>query len=396
MEPEQSLLSKLEELKQRLRISRPVRLLKSTIVEVPVVVGWLRPVILLPASIISGLTPTDLEVILAHELAHIHRFDYLVNTFQNLVETIMFYHPAVWWISRCIREEREHCCDDVVVQLCGNKLAYARALVSLEELRGLPRLAFAASGGSLLDRIRRLLGGATDARPLGARGFGGLTLAGLGCLLLLFGAVLMFRPSTFQAAAVIRVEPDNYTSSEASFLQTEMAIMRTPVVLKSVSRSLDLARTRETNGGNLNLSDRAALQLLESRLDIRPLGSTRLVKISFSDRDPIEAARAAHEVAKAYQEYRLAQRERAMQERLKAIETRVEPLDRQIQDAQKRVDELRNELRIPDAQANAESPALLTAEALRHIETLRIESQANLMRDQTLLEQLKQLKPEEL
>jgi beta-lactamase regulating signal transducer with metallopeptidase domain len=112
------LLMRLDDLRRRLSISRPVRLLKSALVEVPTVVGWLRPVILLPASSLAGLTPGQLEAILVHELAHVRRFDYVVNIFQCLIETLMFYHPVVWWISRCVREEREHCCDDVVLKVC--------------------------------------------------------------------------------------------------------------------------------------------------------------------------------------------------------------------------------------------------------------------------------------
>ncbi len=96
---------------------------------------------------------------IAHELAHIRRHDYLVNLLQSTVETLLFYHPASWWISRQIRAEREHCCDDVAVELCGDRLTYARALADLEQMRGADmKLALAATGGSLIRRIRRLLG----------------------------------------------------------------------------------------------------------------------------------------------------------------------------------------------------------------------------------------------
>jgi beta-lactamase regulating signal transducer with metallopeptidase domain len=138
-------LELLEDLKTRFKVSRPVRLVSSALAEVPMVIGWLRPVILLPASSLTGLAPAQLQAILAHELAHVRRGDYLVNWFQNLVETVMFYHPAVGWISGCIRQEREHCCDEMVVRICQDRLMYARALFRLEELRGMPaRLAFAA------------------------------------------------------------------------------------------------------------------------------------------------------------------------------------------------------------------------------------------------------------
>jgi TonB family protein len=142
----------------RFRMTRRVRLFVSSIVDVPAVIGCLRPAILVPASALSGLTPAHLEAILLHELAHVRRGDYLVNVLQCVVEVLLFYHPAVWWVSSQIRREREHCCDDVAAALCADRMTYARALISLEELRGpVPRLAPGAAGGDLLARIRRLV-----------------------------------------------------------------------------------------------------------------------------------------------------------------------------------------------------------------------------------------------
>jgi beta-lactamase regulating signal transducer with metallopeptidase domain len=151
-------------LSRRLHITRRVRLLESTVVDVPTVIGWMKPVILLPASALAGLSPHQLEAILAHELAHIRRHDYLVNLLQTLVETLLFYHPAVWWLSRRIRAERENCCDDLAVSLSGDAYTYAKALADLEALRGSgAHLVIAANGGSLAHRVRRLLGAPTHA-----------------------------------------------------------------------------------------------------------------------------------------------------------------------------------------------------------------------------------------
>src|SRR5947208_2058145 len=94
----------LHRLAARLRLSRPVRLLQSAMVQVPAVLGWVRPVILLPASALTGLTPLQLEALLAHEMAHVRRYDYLVNLVQSVIETLLFYHPAVWWISARVRD----------------------------------------------------------------------------------------------------------------------------------------------------------------------------------------------------------------------------------------------------------------------------------------------------
>ncbi|MGB8354571.1 MAG: M56 family metallopeptidase [Chthoniobacteraceae bacterium] len=157
--PDPAWQEKFRDLVQRMRISPPVRLLQSALVEVPTLIGWLRPVILIPASAFTGLTTSQLESILAHELAHVRRCDYLVNLFQTAVETLLFYNPAVWWISRKLREERENCCDDIAVETIRDRAIYASALATLEEARRLsPALAVAATGGLLLQRIRRIAG----------------------------------------------------------------------------------------------------------------------------------------------------------------------------------------------------------------------------------------------
>lgn len=162
--------ARLQTLATRLGVRRAVRLLESTLAEVPAVIGWLRPVILLPVGVLSGLSTIQVEMILAHELAHIRRQDYLINLGLALFETLGFYHPAVWWIARCVRAEREHACDDLAVSACGgDRLGYVRALATLEEMRGpTGQFALAASGGGrglLLSRVRRLLGIKMERRP---------------------------------------------------------------------------------------------------------------------------------------------------------------------------------------------------------------------------------------
>ena len=125
-----------ERLRQRLRFSRPVRLLESAAVATPMVVGAIWPVVLLPLGIVGGLTPSQLEAVLAHELAHIRRHDYLVGLIQSLLETLMFYHPAVWWISGRIRQECEVCCDEWTLAACPDRRGYAIALARAAEWAG--------------------------------------------------------------------------------------------------------------------------------------------------------------------------------------------------------------------------------------------------------------------
>jgi thiol-disulfide isomerase/thioredoxin len=149
-----------EALARRLRLRREVRLVESLVLQVPAAIGWLRPVVLIPSSALTGIQPDLLEAVLLHELAHIRRHDYLVNLLQTVVETLGFFHPAVWWVSRQIRLERENCCDDAAVAALGDTPRFARALLRLEEIRQQPpELALAGTGGILMKRITRLLAG---------------------------------------------------------------------------------------------------------------------------------------------------------------------------------------------------------------------------------------------
>jgi beta-lactamase regulating signal transducer with metallopeptidase domain len=143
----------------RLGLPAAAHVVESTRVDVPTLLGWVRPVILLPIAAMASLTPQQVEAILAHELAHVRRHDYAINLLQTLVETLLFYHPAVWWVSNRIRSEREHCCDEIAVAISGDAIGYAKALAELEAWRtpSPTSLAVAATGGPLLDRVRRIL-----------------------------------------------------------------------------------------------------------------------------------------------------------------------------------------------------------------------------------------------
>jgi beta-lactamase regulating signal transducer with metallopeptidase domain len=201
---------RLLSLAKQLRISRPVRLCESILVEVPTVIGWLRPVILVPASALTGLSAEQIEALLAHELAHIRRHDYLINLVQTAIETLLFYHPAVWWISGQIREEREHCCDDLAVAACGSVLVYARALAELEQLRSrAPQLAMAASGGSLLRRIQRLIGRPSHASHRFESG-----LAGVIALATVLSVLAGANTPLLSKSATVEASVSTLTSSE--------------------------------------------------------------------------------------------------------------------------------------------------------------------------------------
>ena len=145
-------------LQRRLGLRRVIAYCHCHWLDAPAVIGWFRPIVLLPVTALTGLSEAQLRAVIAHELAHIKRFDSFVNAFQVGVETVLFYHPAVWWLNHRIRVEREHCCDDVAISLCGDAVDYARALTLMEEWREAPALAMASNRGSLTVRVTRLLG----------------------------------------------------------------------------------------------------------------------------------------------------------------------------------------------------------------------------------------------
>ncbi|HNY39735.1 MAG TPA: M56 family metallopeptidase, partial [Bryobacteraceae bacterium] len=176
----------LSQLMERMRMSGTVELVVSRLADAPQVFGWLKPVILVPASAIARLSPAEMEAVLVHELAHIVRRDYLVNLIQTVVESLLFYHPAVWWVSRRIRQEREHCCDDIAVKVCGDRRRYSRALLKLEETR--PAFAMAATAGGMKMRITRLLGYPVEGSTWGPG------VAATGAILLLGGLIWASQP----------------------------------------------------------------------------------------------------------------------------------------------------------------------------------------------------------
>ena len=195
--PPPDLLQRCQDLQRRLAVTAPVRFLLSRRITVPVVIGCIKPVILIPVSALAGLSPQQLDALILHEMAHIRRLDTVTNILLAAVETVLFYHPAVWWVSRQIRIERENCCDDQAVSACGDVELYVEALTSLESWKaGAPALA--ANGGSLKTRVARLLDGRAQSRPLSLSALTGLALLGL----LTVSAAMAAAPHATAATAI--------------------------------------------------------------------------------------------------------------------------------------------------------------------------------------------------
>ena len=161
--PSSELLLRFDELAKQIKLTKTPKLLISLKAEVPMAIGWLKPVVLLPASMVTGLDSSQLEMLILHELAHIRRHDYFVNFLQTLIELLFFFHPSVHWIGKQMRNEREYCSDDIAVQHCGDAIAYAHTLTDTASLcakghlHTIPTMAMAASGGDLKARVLRLV-----------------------------------------------------------------------------------------------------------------------------------------------------------------------------------------------------------------------------------------------
>jgi beta-lactamase regulating signal transducer with metallopeptidase domain/peptidoglycan/xylan/chitin deacetylase (PgdA/CDA1 family) len=207
--PEKDWQLKFESLCERLEMTQPVRFLTSGFVETPIVAGWLKPVVLVPAALFLQIHPRELEIIIAHELIHIRRYDPLVNLAQSGLEILFFYHPCIWWLSAHIRKEREFAADARVLEIFSDShLTYANALANLEEIRlrtnnNIPSLATAANGGNLMQRIQKILQKNTEIRITNSAWSAGLAV-------LLISAVLI---SVFSFNSTVLVNAQNKTKN---------------------------------------------------------------------------------------------------------------------------------------------------------------------------------------
>jgi len=198
------LLQRCRRLQHQLGMTRPVQFLQMGLVRSPVTVGWFRPAILIPISAVTGLAPQQLEALILHELAHIRRLDAFTNVALVMAETILFYHPAIWWVNRRIRMEREHCCDDFAVSSCGDAAVYVEALTSLAVKKGAPAFALPANDGSLKNRVARLLNVSSDRVR-----FSLAAIVGLVFLSLAVGTVALAQTNTQPSLTIIQtMRPD--------------------------------------------------------------------------------------------------------------------------------------------------------------------------------------------
>ncbi|HEY1270398.1 MAG TPA: M56 family metallopeptidase [Terriglobales bacterium] len=253
------LLQTCADLQRRLRLNRAIRYCTCRWLGAPAVIGWIRPIVFLPLTALTGLSQEQLRAVIAHELAHVKRFDSFVNLFQVATETLLFYHPAVWWLGRRIRQERENCCDDMAVSVCGNTVAYARALAAMAEWQVTPAMALAATGGSLAVRIRRLLGInklGGDRRGLGmVAGLASVTVA-IVIAAAIFGGVRAAAPAQSQTPA-----PASQTPVPGPSPKAKPSPSRSPHVTEEIQGDSYIERMKAAGLENLDVDQLVALKV---------------------------------------------------------------------------------------------------------------------------------------
>jgi murein DD-endopeptidase MepM/ murein hydrolase activator NlpD/beta-lactamase regulating signal transducer with metallopeptidase domain len=255
---------------EQMGISRRIRWMQSHFVDVPMTVGWLRPVVLIPCSVLSSLPPLQLDAIVTHELAHIRRYDYVVNLLQSLLEALLFYHPGVYWVSNRVRAERECCCDDAAIALGHDPLLYARALTELEAARSRnPLPALASTGGPLMTRIKRIVQSSPTPRDKART---------LLAPVLVLGAVTAFSMAGLAACGAATNEVQKSDKVAESPIASVLAIRWLPPVLDPWKPMILAAAARH----NIDPDVLAIMMLIESSGDPRalsPAGAMGLMQI---------------------------------------------------------------------------------------------------------------------
>lgn len=253
---------KVKAISRQLGLRRPVQLFESALVKVPMVIGWMKPAILLPIGALNALSVQQVEAILAHELAHIKRHDYLLNIIRSLVEVLFYFNPAVWWLSAQIRTEREHCCDDMALEVCGDSLSYVRALVALQELSRQPgiglAMTFVRSKPELLNRVRRILKQPQDKSDL-------MEKLVITCLLLV---TLSF--TLLSAGLPEKQQKDANLLLDVLELKTDLHFD----VLIEEQPAADYLTVAEDH--NITIELKKAQEIVEIKLDTFPRGTTHM------------------------------------------------------------------------------------------------------------------------
>ncbi len=255
---------KFHDLAARIRVNKNVRLLESAMVRVPMAIGYLKPVVLLPLGALNGVPAQQMEAILVHELAHIRRRDYLVNLLQSVLEVIFFYHPVVWWLSQNIRIERENICDDIAITITGNTMEFAKALTNIQEMNlGSPALAAGLSGKNknrLVNRIRRLAG-KPKVKPGFAEGFIAASIL-LISLIGLSSAAMITYPAENSLPIPLSFDESGSALPDFTYYQEPLALPDTTEKEKQKEEEAALKQRQE-----VEIAVQAELEAMEAQME---------------------------------------------------------------------------------------------------------------------------------
>ncbi|HJV21433.1 MAG TPA: M56 family metallopeptidase, partial [Holophagaceae bacterium] len=346
-------LDRVEELAARMGLRRPFEVRLTETLGIPCSARAWRPVIWIPVALLVNLPPAHLEAVLLHELAHVKRLDWIWNGLQSFIESLLFFHPGVWWLGRRVRIEREHACDDLAVALCGDAIALAEALATLEGLHSQPRmLALAANGGSLMNRIKRLLSPEPPPRfPARA------------ALLTLICAGGIFAASRLEARQ--QPKPASKTTSDT-----------TTLVISDDGQRREYKTWTDRDGKVQEAySENGVAKPVDDKVR-RWIDEERKRAVEEEKREAEEEARAQAEEARAEQESRRAEME--------AMRARAEALRRTLESEQRRLGAKAAQLSQEMAKAQAESAKLAQ-------EAAQLQEQAFERRQEALERQLDHL-----
>ena len=286
-------INRMEQLASRLGIRKTIQLLESGLAQTPMVIGHLKPILLIPVGFLSSLPPEEIEAILVHELAHIRRADYLVNLLQNLLEIIFFFNPAVLWISGLIRKEREHCCDELAVVLTGSKKSYINALVACEERNSMApayALSFAGQRNQLVDRVRRMVTNRNPSLNLFEK-------IGLALCLVLTGLYLLARVEKqpiqrFAHVVGLAFTPPRPDPRQQHELSRQTNLLTTQTTLRKQQTRKIMENSPANDTTKLPPRPKQKPRLLQSLHSLQPLQSWQPLQplASIPDRPPVLSA----------------------------------------------------------------------------------------------------------
>lgn len=419
--------NKVKSLCDQLKIKLPVELRQSARLTSPVVLGYLKPVVIFPMGLLQGLPTDQVEAILLHELAHIKRYDYLLNVLVSLLQVVFFYHPAYWWLQSQLDSEREYSCDDLVLHQTGNSLSLIKALAAVREFQitgHSPALAFAGHKNQLLKRVERIMKKKTRTNWLGG-------LISMSVLLLSFFLMsyqskeggqdikktdTTVTDSTRTVRTAFNLPELNGENDSTRFLISEWRLPTDTITLEQAI--LDLLDTEasgimlETDGdGNLLSIKKNGKELSGDDLKVYKRAHARLREYARNENALTESARKLEMRLKEREQvlYELKSRERSLEQQLVEYETNynrlktLELYEKSLKERQDRITERKdlekNKAELVESLKTREKALYEYSEFIKRYEVIRAEfeklnmqqKQAQTERRQKMLEEYKSM-----